>query len=64
MSKPTKIDADTWEYRGWTIVRCTHSRTYIVIQPERIPGAHYRLRNARESIDYLIYRRQESAAGR
>jgi hypothetical protein len=62
MSKPTKIDAHTWCYRGYTIVRCTHSRTYIITEPERRPGSHRRLSNAKDEIDFIYYRRDVAAA--
>jgi hypothetical protein len=34
MSKPTKVDADTWQYAGFTINRCTHSRTFLATRPD------------------------------
>jgi len=73
MSKPTKIDAYTWQYRGWTIVRRTHSRTYVITEPERRPGSHRRLSDAKidwshrrlsdakEEIDFIYYRRNQVA---
>jgi hypothetical protein len=61
MSKPTKIDANTWHYRGFTIVRCTHSRTYIITEPERIDGSSRRLRDAKDQIDFIYYRRDQVA---
>jgi hypothetical protein len=61
MSKPTKIDANTWHYRGFTIVRCTHSRTYIITEPERRPGSHWRLGSAKDEIDFIYYRRDQVA---
>ena len=33
-SKATKIDANTWEYGGFTINRCTHSRTFLAARPD------------------------------
>jgi hypothetical protein len=61
MSKPTKIDANTWCYRGYTIVRCTLSRTYIITEPQRRPGSHRRLSNAKDEIDFIYYRRDAAA---
>jgi hypothetical protein len=61
MSKPTKIDAYTWQYRGWTIVRRTHSRTYVITEPERRPGSHRRLSDAKDEIDFIYYRRDQVA---
>jgi hypothetical protein len=61
MSRPTKIYAYTWQYRGWTIVRRTHSRTYVITEPERRPGSHRRLSDAKDEIDFIYYRRDQVA---
>ena len=33
-TKATKIDANTWQYAGFTINRCTHSRTFLATRPD------------------------------
>jgi hypothetical protein len=34
MSKATKTGANTWRYCGFTINRCTHSRTFLATRPD------------------------------
>lgn len=33
-TKAQKIDAHTWVYRGFTINRCTHSRTFLATRED------------------------------
>lgn len=59
-TKATKIDATTWSYRGFTITKCVHSRTY---QGVRADGektyARNRLRDAVTDIDCFFYAQWE-----
>jgi oligoribonuclease NrnB/cAMP/cGMP phosphodiesterase (DHH superfamily) len=52
MTKAKKIDANSWSYRGFTIDRCTHSRTFLATRPDGTKTyVRDRLRDAVSDID-------------
>jgi hypothetical protein len=53
MSKATKTGANTWRYCGFTINRCTHSRTFLATRPDGTKTyVRDRLRDVVCDIDY------------
>lgn len=61
-TKAQKIDANSWNYRGFIINRCTHSRTFLAQRPDGTKTyVRDRLRDVVTDIDCWFYAQWEKA---